>query len=76
VTEEREVWMYPFDPLEWMRGSLSEDGLYGVAAFRVVMSHGVDKDQTCWVKTVIIVANQDVSMRSVGFGRFSTTYLG
>jgi len=75
ATEDGEVWRYPFDRLEWMRGSLSKDGSYCVTAFRFVMSHVVDKDQTSWVKTVIIVADHGVSIQSVGFERPSTTYL-
>lgn len=62
MTEDREVSMYPLDPLEWMRRSLGKDGLYRVAAFRVAMSHSVGKDKPYRAKVVIIVADQGVSV--------------
>ena len=55
ATEDGRVWMYSFDLLEWMRGSLVEDGFHCVAAFRVAMSHGVDEDKPYWLKTLSLL---------------------
>jgi len=55
ATEDGRVLMYSFDLLEWMRSSLVKDGFHCVVAFRVAMSHGVDKDKPYWVKTLSLL---------------------